>query len=102
MVVSTIPAATILLARRLERLPLTGLRPATAPHAAVACRRNTEALSEALSPRVAPPGTMDMGETLGLPPLPTRSVVLQSRPSEPAARRALRTFASALRATAGH
>ncbi|MCP2339322.1 LysR family transcriptional regulator [Actinomadura rupiterrae] len=56
----------------------------------------------ALSPRVAPPGTIDMGETLGLPRLPTRSVVLQSRPSEPAVRRALRTFASALRATAGH
>jgi DNA-binding transcriptional LysR family regulator len=56
----------------------------------------------ALSPRVAPPGTMDMGESLGLPPLPNRSVVLQSRPSEPAARRALRTFASAVRATAGH
>ncbi|WP_225993044.1 LysR family transcriptional regulator [Actinomadura rudentiformis] len=56
----------------------------------------------ALSPRVAPPGTMDMGESLGLPPLPTRSVVLKARPSEPAARRALRTLASALRATAGH
>jgi DNA-binding transcriptional LysR family regulator len=56
----------------------------------------------ALSPRVTPPGTLDMGESLGLPPLPARSVVLQSRPSEPAARRALRTLASALRATAGH
>lgn len=55
----------------------------------------------ALSRRVAPPGTGDVGESLGLPPLPTRSVVLHSRLADPAARKALRTFASALRATAG-
>ncbi len=55
----------------------------------------------ALSRRVAPPGTLDVGESLGLPPLPARSVVLHSRVADPAARKALRTFASALRATSG-
>lgn len=56
----------------------------------------------ALSRRVAPPGTVDMTESLGLPPLPARSVVLHSRLADPVAKKALRTFASTLRATAGH
>nr|WP_311530689.1 LysR substrate-binding domain-containing protein [uncultured Ralstonia sp.] len=55
----------------------------------------------ALSRRVAPPGTIDVGESLGLPPLPARSVVLHSRLADPVAKKALRTFASTLRATAG-
>lgn len=55
----------------------------------------------ALSRRVAPPGTIDMTETLGLPPLPSRSVVLHTRAADPMARKALRTFASTLRASAG-
>lgn len=54
----------------------------------------------ALSRRVAPPGTVDMTEALGLPPLPARSVVLHSRAIDPIAKKALRTFASTLRATA--
>lgn len=55
----------------------------------------------ALSRRVAPPGTVDMTESLSLPPLPPRSVVLHARLADPAAKKALRTFASTLRATAG-
>ncbi len=55
----------------------------------------------ALSRRVAPPGTVDVGESFGLPPLPARSVVLHSRLADPIAKKALRTFASTLRATAG-
>ncbi|MBA4229435.1 MAG: LysR substrate-binding domain-containing protein [Ralstonia sp.] len=55
----------------------------------------------ALSRRVAPPGTVDMGAALGLPPLPPRSVVLHSRLTDSVAKKALRTFASTLRATAG-
>lgn len=54
----------------------------------------------ALSRRVAPPGTVDMTGPLGLPPLPARSVVLHSRLADTVATKALRTFASALRATA--
>lgn len=54
----------------------------------------------ALSRRVAPPGTVDMTEALGLPPLPARSVVLHSRAIDPMAKKALRTFTSTLRATA--
>ncbi|CAJ0741698.1 LysR family transcriptional regulator [Ralstonia mannitolilytica] len=54
----------------------------------------------ALSRRVAPPGTVDMTGLLGLPPLPARSVVLHSRLADAVATKALRTFASALRATA--
>jgi DNA-binding transcriptional LysR family regulator len=55
----------------------------------------------ALSRRVAPPGTIDVGESLGLPPLPPRSVVLHSRVADPVARKALRTISTTLRATAG-
>ena len=55
----------------------------------------------ALSRRVAPAGTIDVGDTFGLPPLPPRSVVLYSRLADPVAKKALRTFASTLRATAG-
>ena len=55
----------------------------------------------ALSRRVAPPGTIDVGESLGLPPLPPRSVVLHSRVADPVAKKALRTFSTTLRAMAG-
>jgi DNA-binding transcriptional LysR family regulator len=55
----------------------------------------------ALSRRVAPAGTIDVGEVLGLPPLPPRSVVLHSRLADPVAKKALRTFATTLRATGG-
>ncbi|MFT0737255.1 LysR family transcriptional regulator [Ralstonia wenshanensis] len=55
----------------------------------------------ALSRRVAPAGTIDVGEALGLPSLPSRSVVLHSRLADPTAKKALRTFASTLRATGG-
>lgn len=54
-----------------------------------------------LNRRVVPPGTMDMGTALGLPPPPPRSVVLYSRLADSAAKKALRTFASTLWVTAG-
>lgn len=54
----------------------------------------------ALSRRVAPPGCVDVGPALGLPPLPARDVVLHSRVTDPEARRGLRTLAEAIRATA--
>lgn len=43
---------------------------------------------------------MDLGPQLGLPPLPTREVVMHAAVSDPQARSALRTLAAALRATA--
>ncbi|WP_027211362.1 LysR family transcriptional regulator [Burkholderia sp. WSM2232] len=51
----------------------------------------------ALALRVAPPGTVDVGPRLGLPPLPSREVVLYSSTSDPQLRAALRTLASAFR-----
>lgn len=53
----------------------------------------------ALGRRVAPPGTVDMGPALGLPPLPAREVVLHRAVSEPVQRRALGTLADAMRAS---
>src|SRR6266700_613266 len=44
----------------------------------------------ALARRVAPPDTVDLGPRLGLPPLPSRKVVLHSKPSDARTRRALR------------
>jgi DNA-binding transcriptional LysR family regulator len=48
--------------------------------------------------RVAPPGAIDVGATLGLPRLGRSSVVLYSRVSDARPRAALRTLAAALRA----
>jgi DNA-binding transcriptional LysR family regulator len=54
----------------------------------------------ALGRRVAPPGTVDIGPRLGLPPLPTRDVMLHSGVSDRRARSSLRTLAAAIRSTA--
>jgi len=53
-----------------------------------------------LARRVAPPGTIDLGPRLGLPPLPSRELVLYTRATDAPARDALRTLADALRSTA--
>lgn len=54
----------------------------------------------ALGRRVAPRDTSDAGPRLGLPPLPSREVVLHASASDPQVRSALRTLSAALRATA--
>ncbi|SAI71020.1 LysR family transcriptional regulator [Bordetella ansorpii] len=54
----------------------------------------------ALGHRVAPPGTVDAGPMLGLPPLPARDVVLYSNLTDDQARRTWRTLGATLRATA--
>lgn len=54
-----------------------------------------------LARRIAPPGAIDIGPSLGLPSLGRSSVVLHSRVSDPAARAALRTLAAAFRGVAG-
>ncbi|CAO3428525.1 LysR family transcriptional regulator [Azospirillum endophyticum] len=56
----------------------------------------------ALGRRVAPPGTVDVGRRFGLPPLPTRDVVLHSSLTDRQARRSLNSLAAALRSTAVH
>jgi len=53
----------------------------------------------ALARRVAPPDTTDVGPRLGLPPLPSRDVILYSKPSDARTRRALRTLGAAFAAT---
>ncbi|AOI85380.1 LysR family transcriptional regulator [Burkholderia cepacia] len=55
----------------------------------------------ALGRRVAPAGTVDVGARYGLPPLPTRDVVLHSSLTDARARQALRTLGSALRSSVG-
>jgi DNA-binding transcriptional LysR family regulator len=50
----------------------------------------------ALGRRVAPPGTIDVGPQLGLPPLPSRDVMLYSNITEKQARRALRTLSAVI------
>jgi DNA-binding transcriptional LysR family regulator len=50
-----------------------------------------------LARRIAPPGTLDVGAALGLPPLGRSKVVLHSRTSDPRSRAALRTLAAAFR-----
>ncbi|HEY3795116.1 MAG TPA: LysR substrate-binding domain-containing protein [Bradyrhizobium sp.] len=52
----------------------------------------------ALARRVAPPDTGDLGPRLGLPPLPSREVILYSKPSDARTRRALRTLGAAFAA----
>ena len=51
----------------------------------------------ALSYRIAPIGTYDIGERLGLPSLPSSEVVLHSSLTDPRSRAALRTLAAAFR-----
>ena len=54
----------------------------------------------ALARRVAPSDTVDLGPRLGLPPLPSRDVILYSKPSDPRTRRTLRTLGAAFAASA--
>ena len=54
----------------------------------------------ALARRVAPSDTIDLGARLGLPPLPSREVVLYSKLSDARVRRALRTLGAAFAANA--
>jgi DNA-binding transcriptional LysR family regulator len=54
----------------------------------------------ALGRRVAPAGTVDVGARLGLPPLPSREVMLYSSVSDSRARGPLRALAAAIRSTA--
>jgi DNA-binding transcriptional LysR family regulator len=54
----------------------------------------------ALGKRVAPPGTIDVGARLGLPPLPSRDVMLYSNVADRQTRSALKTLAATIRATA--
>ncbi len=54
----------------------------------------------ALGRRVAPPGTVDIGPGLGLPPLPSRDVVLHANLRDQQSRSSLKTLAAAIRATA--
>jgi DNA-binding transcriptional LysR family regulator len=50
-----------------------------------------------LAKRAAPPGTIDIGETLSLPPLPTHEVVLYSALNDRRSRHALHTLATAFK-----
>lgn len=54
----------------------------------------------ALGRRVAPPGTIDVGPRLGLPPLPSRDVVLLSAAADPQTKASLKALAATIRATA--
>jgi DNA-binding transcriptional LysR family regulator len=53
----------------------------------------------ALGRRVAPSDTADLGPRLGLPPLPSRQVMLYSKPADARTRRALRTLGAAFAAS---
>ncbi|UPK32572.1 hypothetical protein IVB18_30455 [Bradyrhizobium sp. 186] len=53
----------------------------------------------ALGRRVAPAGTIDVGTQLGLPPLPSRDVVMHTSPLDQQTKHSLRTLAAAIRAT---
>jgi DNA-binding transcriptional LysR family regulator len=54
----------------------------------------------ALGRRVAPPGTIDVGAKFGLPPLPSRDVVLHSNATDPRTKASLKALAATIRATA--
>jgi len=54
----------------------------------------------ALARRVAPSDAVDLGPRLGLPPLPSREVMLYSKPADPRTRQALRTLGAAFAASA--
>ena len=49
----------------------------------------------ALAQRVAPAGAVEVGEQLGLPPLPASKVVLHTRLSDPRSQETLRAVSSA-------
>src|SRR5215510_11712317 len=68
----------------------------TAVVAAVTCGLAVAPLAR----RVAPPGTLDVGPALALPPLGRSKVALHSRISDAHARAALRTLAAAFRSMA--
>lgn len=53
----------------------------------------------ALGRRVAPPGTVDIGPRLGLPPLPTRELMLYTRLTDLKTRQCLSALSAAIRAT---
>jgi DNA-binding transcriptional LysR family regulator len=53
-----------------------------------------------LARRVAPPGTVDVGRRFGLPPLPTRRVMLCSAPADAHARQAMNVLAAAFKTLA--
>jgi DNA-binding transcriptional LysR family regulator len=54
----------------------------------------------ALGRRVAPPGAIDVGAKLGLPPLPARDVVLHSNVTDRQTKASLKALAATIRATA--
>ena len=54
----------------------------------------------ALGRRVAPPGTIDVGAKFGLPPLPSRDIVLYSNVADRQTKNSLKTLAATIRATA--
>ena len=54
----------------------------------------------ALGRRVAPPGTIDVGPRLGLPPLPSRDVVLHANVVDRETKNSLQVLAATIRATA--
>ncbi len=54
----------------------------------------------ALSRRVAPPGTIDVGARFELPPLPSRDVVLHSNITDRRTKSSLKTLAATIRAAA--
>jgi len=54
----------------------------------------------ALGRRVAPPGTIDVGAKFGLPPLPSRDIVLYSNVADPQTRNSLKALAATIRAPA--
>jgi DNA-binding transcriptional LysR family regulator len=54
----------------------------------------------ALGRRVAPSGTIDVGTKFGLPPLPSRDVVLYSNVTDRQTKNSLKTLAATIRATA--
>ena len=53
----------------------------------------------ALSRRVAPPGAIDVGARLGLPPLPARDVVLHANATDRQSRNSLKTLVATIRAS---
>jgi DNA-binding transcriptional LysR family regulator len=68
----------------------------TAVAAAISCGLAVAPLAR----RIAPPGTLDVGRSLALPPLGRSTVALNSRISDARARAALRTLAAAFRSMA--
>lgn len=65
--------------------------------AAVAAAVSAGLAVAALAHHVAPVGAIEVGERLGLPPLPSSDIVLHSRLSDARSRGALRTLAAAFR-----